>query len=241
MDSNKALEEELRKFESSNNDYQKLQLIHNIIELKKLSLNPNVLQSIFIDCRTFLKLSITSIDEPNFGYYNLNSRSVNKVVSCVSVEEQLSLLRFFLRELKQNGFEENLDWVKKMIKQRELKVYSKNISFTNIVKYFAVLSTYNFLTIILSLLLLFSTYCLILLPAPFQSFECFNSEFKTFSTNTILNHFANSFLSFSSIDDDIKVKPVNIKGVLLLIFFKLLLIIFILNYLLEELKAKLRF
>jgi hypothetical protein len=240
MDLQEQIKLEKDKLNSATDDYQKLQIVYTLIELKKRSQNPNVKNSIFADCKSFLKLSILSIDEPNHGYFNFNGEKIEKLISFLPIEEQLNSLRFFSRELKQNGFEQNIPWLTLMLKRKEIQHYWAKPSVRNFFKLIAVCSTYNLLTVIISLALIFALYSIVLLPAPNPSWNLFNSTFKEYSTNGIVNHLANSFLSISSLGD-IGLEPNNLRGILVLAFIKFTLLLFILNFLLDELKSKLKF
>jgi hypothetical protein len=241
MDISSQIEVEQQKLDNATSDYQKLQLTHNIIELKKLSNNPNTTKSIYLDCKSFLKLAVSSIDEPNFGYFNLNPEKVKKIMSSLTTEEKLSLQRNFMKDLKENGFEENLGWLTSEIKRNEIRYYIQNVSLKNICKLIATLSSFNVFTLAISIAIIFVVYSVILLPAPHASFAAFDVSFKKFSENNFLNHIANSFLLITSLDDDVKMQPTNLKGIAGLILIKAAIILFLLNFLLEEIKSKIKF
>lgn len=234
------IKEEEEKIKSYSSSYEKLNIYNNIIQLRGISPDEGIRKPLYSDIKNYLRHSILAIEEPLQGYYEIKQKKIETIISLVSIDEQLSLLNFLVRELKRNGYEEKFDWLSLLIKKRKIKQIWKRPSFRNFFLLLKELSTYNIFSILISILIIFTLYSILLLPAPSENWVCFNSKFNHYSDNKIVNHFINTLTSFCSIDNDFKSNPINIRGVLIEISFKLIVIVLILNYLLEELKSKIK-
>ena len=107
------IEQEYAKIPACTTSYEKLNIYNTIIELKKLDLSK---AGIYKDTKQYLKYSVLAIEEEEYSYYNLSSKQIEKKISNLSIEEQLSLLRYLERELQKNGYKEGVNWLKKIIK-----------------------------------------------------------------------------------------------------------------------------
>lgn len=240
----KQLEKEIFKLENATTNYEKLNIGFNIVQLKIDSNDNSIKKDLFLEIRNLIKYSVGSIDESYHGYYSLTDEHSNKIlekISCLSLQEQISLIKFFNRTLKLSGYYEEADKLEKQIAWRELKLLTKPLKVKNINQAILRFSTLNVLTLCLSLFFIYIIYTVILLPAPFKWMTLFQVEYKSYSENFILNHFANTILEFCQIESDFKVFPNSVLGVCAIVFIKILLLVLIFNYFLSELKQKLKF
>ncbi|GAB4093558.1 hypothetical protein [Flaviaesturariibacter terrae] len=243
MDIEDIIREEYAKLSPNLEDYQRIQIISNIIELKKKSSNPNTINSIFSDCRNYVKYSVTAIDSPGFGYFPLHKEKIDKITATLSSTQQINVLEYLGRLLKIHHLDDEINWHKKAIKEKKIDAYLESWSVVDKFRLVRDIATYNLGTLVITVLLLYCLYAIILLPAPTNDFVCFESEFKRYSDNSIANHISNTLLGFTAIDDDegVKIHAKNIGGVVIMLALKGIVLLLFVKFLLDELKEKLKF
>ena len=235
MNLNSKIESETAKLDACNAAYEKLNIYNNIIQIK--SLDDELKKNLFYEVKQYLRYTIEAIEEKAYQYYELNRFQIEKTINLLPIAEQLNLIRYFERELKNHGFEENLTWLKTLIKKKKIAYLWQENSYKAIPSIVAEASTYNLYCGISTLVVLFFIYTTVLFPAPCKWMECFDSKFVSYTESLPGNIIINSLLSFCSIDSDFDFNPINLKGVLILIVLKLIIIIVILNYIFQELKS----
>jgi hypothetical protein len=231
------LELELGKIRESKFAYEKLNHINNIIQLKLLVKSDD--PSIYGDIKDFLEYYIQSCEERLSGYYELDRAKIMQKIDLLGLSEQLRVLEFFSRKLKLYGVDLEHEWVRSEVKIKYIQLCKREPKLKSLPKLLFYLATYNTVSLVLSIFILFLSYSVILLPAPFDIMVLFNSKFNNISTNSFINHIMNSLLSFCDIDSEFEINPINPMGVLVIVTSKAILLVLILGYLTEELKRKL--
>jgi len=229
---------EREHFNTASNNYEKLNHINNVINLKLMLTDGND-PTIYGDIKEFLELYVKSTEEKAYGYYELDQKKIFKLVSLVSIEQRINLLNYLNRILKLNAVENNYKWVNKELRRIKLLFFWENRSIKNIIKLIYYLATFNILTLLLTIFILYLFYSILLLPAPYNDFVVFKSVFVNYSNNKILNNFLNTSMSFCNIESTFKINPINFRGVVLELFIKLSLFVLVLGFLTEELKKRL--
>lgn len=234
------IEEQYKKLTICKSDYERLNIYSSIIQLRKISKEERIKNRIYSDIKNYLKYSILAVEETAFEYYELNEKQIKQILEPLPLVEQLSLLRYFERDLRYNGYLEKINWLKNITKKKKILYLKENLSVQNFCKLIIELTTYNVYSIIVTIFLFFIFYTILLLPAPIKNMVLFKSVFQAYNTNNFTNHVMNSLVSFSTIESDFKLNPVTIMGVFIEILIKLFLFIVIINYLVEELKSKIK-
>lgn len=226
------IEEQLKKLYKKNSDDPN-HMADNyfyIIQIKKL--NPKYIeyvQPLYIDIKFFIELYIKSRSKRDFGYDVIDINKVIEAIYSLDVaNERLALLNWAYRDLKFNQFEEEAEKLISSIRKE------KFITFWNRGDYFRLTShliSYNLIVVITLLIIAFIICYILLLPSYNPSWSIIEFRYISFSENFYLNHLFNLLDHLLGISEDITIKPLNWKGVLLLSAMKLFYIIFIVNYL----------
>ncbi len=223
--------------EIDSNNHLKAGLYFSIIQIKKEEPSlRDIGNSIYIDAKKFISIYIRSIEERDLGYDIID---VNKIIKCINIvgdkQEKLLLAQKAYRLLKIGGFDEESKRLRKTVNEKKTSLLrSKPFSLNKCIKLLLHLSTYNIFTIILTSLFLFLISFIILLPAPFSSWEVYDITYHKYSEVFIVNHFINILTNIFSIKNKFNVETNSILGVFLIIVIKLLYIIFIANYLYKK-------
>jgi hypothetical protein len=69
-----------------------------------------------------------------------------------------------------------------------------------------------------------------LLPAPIDSLAILEVSYEIYTQNSLLNHIMNVFALFADLDNELKVEPIGLFGLMIIIIGKLLFITFIINF-----------
>lgn len=215
-------------------DGNKVDLYFAIIQLKNADPNlRNIKQSKYIDIKCFINFYIRSRVKRDFGYDIIDA---NKIIRAIdfsdSPKEKHELYIWTIRILKKNHFESESEYISLRIRQIKLEIIlSQRKSLVCYAKAFMHLTSYNFWTIFITLLFLFTLSYLLLLPAFDDRFVLFDIKYQIYSSNFYFNHFLNMLAKTFELSRDIKIIPQNWLGVLLLVLLKAFYLIFIINYL----------
>ena len=230
---------QIESLESCKTHAGKLNIINNIIELKIKLINKSNI-NLYWDLRQYLFFNIKANEEKNYNYYKFKIDNINYILSLVSLNEQITLLDYFIKNLKLDGFESESNLFNVKLKKLQIiNQFKKGIC--HYPKGFLYISSFNLITLLITLFLVFIFYMLILLPAPFPSWSLFKIEYVHYHDNYLINHIIN-LLSFKfNLNDNIKVVPIGIKGVVIEIFGILIFWLIAVNYLFKEIISKIKF
>jgi hypothetical protein len=207
------------------------ELLFTIIQLK--ALKPNLYErTIYQDSKLFISTYISSIEERDLGYDIINTDKINRCINFINnVDEKYRLLNYAHRILKNNNYEEESIIIKNSLNKIKTKLLVDSKYYFG--KYFHILmhlSSYSFWTLSLTIVSLFFITYIVLLPAPFENCSIFIITYKTYSTNFLVNHFINLISCLFDVNGNCQIATSSVVGVLLMIFIKLLYIVFIANY-----------
>lgn len=179
--------------------------------------------------------------------YNLLSiENINTITEGFSINQKIELNEYLIKCLIS---EVHLDESKKMsfelkklkIKRSSEKIKALESPVKEFFKLILLCSSYNILSLIISLIivLLFST--LIYSSAPLDWMALINVEFKEITTIKPINYFLNVLLYILDFEYKMVVEPINILGVLLMIFLKSIFYLVIVNFIIVEIQKKLKY
>ena len=232
------LDEQYLNLAKASSAYGRLNIINTIIEIK-VDLNvQEYRRSIYQDIREFFKSYVDAIEEQKSNYYILNENTVLTKLRLLSIEDQLSILNFLKRLLKQHAFDTDYKWLQKLLQKKQIEKCKLKFNLSTAPKIAILYSTLNLKFLFVALLIIYLLYSILLLPARFKSLELFEVEYVKYHSNSIANHFLNTLLSFLQIDTDFTLTPINTGGVILLIFIKLMILTVIFKYLSKEIKER---
>lgn len=227
-----------KKISSINNEnYLKANLYFSIIQIKKDNFDLNQFgNSIYIDSKMFIHFYINSIFERDIGYDVIDLKKIKKCINiCENKDEQYQLSLNSYRLLKTKGFEEESRKIKKIVNAKKTKLLNEQHYYLGkYVKILLHLSTYNLCSILLVSFILFLISFIVLLPAPYKSWEIYSVTYQSFSDSFLINHFINLLSKIFAINNSFKIETYSIIGILSIVSIKVLYIIFIANYLYKK-------
>ena len=235
MNEKDLLLQEEEMLETSISSTEKLSLLSNIICLKR-RITPGL--SCYKDLKRLICYYIEVIKDEKYGYDSVNLEIFDELIKPLSFNEKEQILLFtitaFSRELP--------EFDKKFLFDRQLENRYKKIfcekSYLKFPYAILVYSGASFKRVLVFLLLVFLSYFIILLPAPFPSWRVFEIQYESYSNKFLSNHFFNLVSLLLDMDNDLKVKPLNGWGFLLIFSGKVIFITIGINFLFRKLSEQ---
>lgn len=220
---------------------QKSEIYYSILQIKNENRDfCDLEQSIYKDIKKFIINYIDCVEEKDFGYDFID---INKIINSIEIETspnaRIELYSFSVRLLKSKNHDELVD---KLLKKRILSKFEHTLcdkSWYNGIKALLIISSYNFLTILLSLFVLSLFGLLIEQNSIFNCFELFNFEYESFCKTEILNQFLNIVAKPLGLAEKFKIIPLNIFAVFMLIIFKCIYLGIVVNFMFAKIKDNL--
>jgi len=145
--------------EYSNDEIQNFELLHNLIPLKNES--SKYKSFVYMDIKNWLNLYLSSIKNKKYSYDNIIYEKIIEKIELVSLEEQIKLLKYFIRLLKKDFFIDEVDLYENLKNKLEIEK-AKNANF---IRYTIKKSTQNItnvlITLLLSLLVISILWCIL--------------------------------------------------------------------------------
>ena len=229
----KLINEEYKKIEKAESNYQKLNFINNVI-IYRTEFGPSTIPELYADVRKYIEYYFDSIYELKGDYYEFQEDKFNSIINLLPLQERLRLFEYANRLTKKGAFDNYNDWINEELNKVKLKNYLENFEFKNIISIVGCLSSYNLLSISLTFVLLFIIVFTIFLPAYSSNFIIFETKHFNYNKDFYLNHFINLATYIFQTDDEFKVIPINFSGIIILVFIKVISIGLLSNYLLKE-------
>ncbi|MFN8229484.1 MAG: hypothetical protein U0V03_01045 [Bacteroidia bacterium] len=230
---------ELENNKSSTFD-DKLACLNNIIELKKL-INYSKDDSIYLDLKYFFKIYIKTVEEKDNNYDKISLNKIAIKLHGMELNQKISLLNIFRRELLINHYTENITECDKLIQRTKLLIYCKELSFENklksiknIIRIVAIWSSDSLRNLAVCFIIFFLSSSLFFLEAPNQGFHTINYETETFCTSPSINFFLNLLTLFFDLEHGMKIEAVNAFGVLQIILGKIIYLGILINFLVKK-------
>ncbi|AWV96962.1 hypothetical protein [Arcticibacterium luteifluviistationis] len=218
----------------------KLGICNNIIELINLaSPQENLLKkSLYKWVRYFIKYSIESNEEMDTNYHLFNKEQIMLRIEYCELREQISLIKFTLRELIKSGFDEEVDDLRKSLSRKMLREIKSKLSIRNFPKFLYYYSTSSKKNAIFIMASIFIGYSVLLLPLPnyFEPFAAFKIRYEGYSENFLINHISNCLLSFFQVESGFEIIPIGWNGVLFVILIKTVIFLFFYEFIVEIIK-----
>lgn len=220
---------------------QKSEIYYSILQIKKENIEyKDVFQSIYIDVKCFVINYINSVEQKDFGYDFID---INKIINSIEVEDsanaRFELYSFAIRLLKSMNHDE---LVEPLLKRRILSNFDLTISgkgVFNKIKALFIISTYNFFSIFMSLLLISLIGLLLEQDSMINCLGIFEFRYESFSNVKLLNQFLNIVAKPLGLAENFKIIPLNVFAVILLIIFKCLYLAIVVNFMFSKIKDNL--
>lgn len=212
-----------------------VQILTLIIDIKREY--PNVVNSknsLYLDVKRFISAYLRSKRIKDYGYedYDLNIIKGYIMESDFNDEQKVKLLIYTRYILSSLSYEYN--WINKLIKVSNFKLAAKKHK----LKCILLASSWNTWTLLLSVLLIFSIECIMLLPAPVEWMAVCTITSVKYTDYNFINHVLNVIsLHFDCIDNSANIE-FSSWGIIGLVLWNLLYIIVCVNFLFKNLFSK---
>jgi hypothetical protein len=221
------IKDEYKKLSDSINESEKSNVLYNIIMLKvKLSQT----DGLYKDIKQFSDSYIETIKMADYGYDNYNYSKIEQLIQYLPSNEQISILQYITSVSARELPEHDRTWFVTRIHQSEIKQIFESKNYIQYPKTVFLYLGQSVVRLLLGLTVLFIITCLILLPASIDSFAIFEVSYEIYSQNSMLNHIMNVLALFADLNNNLKVEPIGLFGLLVIIIGKLLFITFIINF-----------
>lgn len=225
-----SLFEKMQDDRISSND--KLHAINCLIQIKKRKNEKD--EDLYWLTKELIKLYILGVSEKRYaGYDNLNLNRILKFVSFFELNQEINLLKFASRTLKFNEYEEEAHQIDVILNRKELPYTWKVYGFKRPFKLLFHLTTFNFISVVLSILLIPILGILIFYPFNFRIVHLFNVSYQCFNDNIIINHISNCLMTFVGMEG-IVIEPTGILGAIIILIGKTMFFVIVLNFLLDK-------
>ena len=227
--------EEYGKLGSAISESEKSNILFNIVKLKTKS---DQVDNLYQDIKKFIDAYIESIKLADYGYDNFNYKKIEQLIECLPFNQQISILQYIISVTSREFPEHDRTWfvtrkhkseIDQIIENRDYLLYPKTV--------FLFLGQ-SITRLIVGLGLLFLLTSVLLLPSPIEGMAIFDVTYENYSQNAFLNHLMNVLTLFADIENNFKIEPINLTGLLLLILGKTVFITFIVNFLYFKISDK---
>ncbi len=242
MELKKLIEEEYNEIQLElskiNPDYNSVTDKYNtILEIKRNSNNSN---SIYLDLKQMSKYHLLSLEHKNYNYDQLNLNFINRNVEHLNLIEKIAFLDYLKSLLKKYDLKDNFCEFKFNLFKSKISYNWKKRTPVNIFKIIFLCINYNIYTLFIFLVLFICFISLLFLPAPKNFFVLFEIENVNYMHNSFLNNIFNVSLWLSGLNDDLKIKPLNLFGLIFIILIRITFIGVLIDLIFNELKDKLK-
>lgn len=211
---------------------KQVQLLALIIDIKRDNTELiNSKNSLYLDVKKFISIYLRNKRVKDYGYEDYDYDLIRSYImySGFNDEQKLKLLEYTRYLLSSLSYE--YDWIESLIKNIRLKLAFAKHKF----KWILLLSSWNSLTLIASIFIIFGIECVLLLPAPATFMSICTITPVHYSDCSFFNHILNVIsLHFDCVDNSAKIE-FNSWGLVGLVFWNMLYIIVCVNFLFKNL------
>ena len=183
-----------------NNIEKKFEAINLIIQIEgKVNIYE---QNLYKHIKIWMNLYIKNVEKESYSYDEISFEKVISIIKKLSLDEQISIIKYFIRLLKKNLLDEYTLAYEEKIIELELILLEQN----NKKRYLLKLATKNVINLTLSLIIFILIISTILCIFDLYLSSIFSVELTDYSVNKFINFNANLIAFIFGIDDNIKTK-----------------------------------
>ena len=226
------LDEYIYQFNSvdKNNIEKKFEAINLIIQIEgKVDIYE---QNLYKHIKIWMNLYIKNVEKESYSYDEISFEKVISIIKKLSVDEQISIIKYFIRLLKKNLLDEYTLLYEEKIIELELILLKQN----NRKKYLLKLATKNIINLTLSLIIFILIISTILCVFDLYLSSIFSVELTDYSMNKFVNFNTNLIAFIFSIDDNIKTK--NLFSLICLLTIKLFFYIMVTYFITNKISER---
>lgn len=226
---------ETQKLEISISANEKASILFNII---KINFDSGNIAENYKNIKEFMNYYVEAIKSLDYGYDNFNYKKIDQLLITLSAEEQISILQYITSISARELPEHDRSWFIEKKHNAEIKHIIKANFYSLYPKAFLLYFGQSVSRLIFILISLLTLTSLILLPSPFKEMEILFVQFEKYSEVKLWNHIFNTFSLFADLDNNLKITPMNWKGLFLIIVGKFFFLTIIINFIYLKLSDK---
>lgn len=213
--------------------------INKISNLIKLKFEYNDNRNIYIYIKLLIEKYIEVIKYSDYGYDTFNYIKLEQVLYYISLSQRVSILKYTISRIANELPDFEKDWFINQKNIAEISLIKQN--FKKNPKVFRLIALYagkNTYYTLISILIVFLIPVIVLLPAPIPQLIWFEISYNNYSDVYFVNHILNLLGFFADIDNDFNIEPQNALASFFFIFYKIIFIILIANFLYTKITDK---
>lgn len=233
----KFITQEEKKLASVCTDREKMNLLNNIIRMKKdIYTNEKYQDNIYSNIKDWIKHYILTIDNNNYKYDFFDKYKIEKMIQLLSFPQQIILYKYLIRQLKINAHtNDKILWCEERIKKTEIKLLLSECSLGNSIRLLFAVSSYNLQMLLFTFILLVVFINIIFLPKEYLGIELFTLEYAHYNEDFIINHIVNitNYL-FNFYNDGFNIITDSLFTIVLLLIIKISFYLIIINFIVKQ-------
>lgn len=187
-------------------------------------------QPLYLDVKHFIFHHLKSFDTEDYGYDIPNNDKVLEAIDALPTREQLAICRYACKLYENCGYE--ISFLDKKINRLRMEIaWKENQYFSSMLR----LSALNVWTLLLSYFIFFVVLYVVLLPAPFEWMGIIKVEPHDFGLNPFKNQLLNVLALMADENFSPEIVPCGLRGMMLVIFGKILFFLLIGNFIVKKL------
>ena len=218
----------------------RLYVLNDIIQLKQaggISLR-NYKRTLYQDVKVFFREYVIRLFDKDNNYDVLNFSAINEKILLLDSDERVNALKLLERELKKDYRESESKECYYLRKKYELKHYWKLSGLKSKIKLVFALASWNLISIILTFIFLVLVFALITYPLDSFPIKLFTIKQYSYCQNETANHILNVVAQIFELNEESKITPMNVGGILISLLIKGFFVFVLGEYLLSELHKR---
>jgi hypothetical protein len=228
----KIIKDEETKLANTTGEFA-VNILYNLIFLKQKNDLP-----FYQEVKKLFDHFVISVKTERFGYDSINYQKLNNAIELLSIYEQISAVNYCLSIVSKELPEHDRSWF--LSKKQDLlikEIFTGN-RLTQFPKGVLLICGRSLISVVISLIVVYSLTSILLLPATSTKFALFSVQYQDYSSSFLVNHFLNILSLMCDLDSGMKVTPINAIGLIVIVLGKLSFVLIVLNYLIIKISEQ---
>lgn len=188
--------------------------------------------------KRFFDNYIESIKGENYGYDNFNYQKIINLLDLLKLNEQIAILQYAISTTARELPEHDRNWFISKKHEIEIRDILTNRKISQFPKAFLLYCSHSVRRLLITLLAFFLLVYVVLLPAQSSEVVLFIIKYESYSSNFTLNHLLNVISLFSDLDNNLKVTPIGLTGLIIAVIGKIFFVALIVNFIYIKISDK---
>lgn len=235
------INEKISRIQIKDNTSEKIANLYSTLIQAKLEVDKND-KDLYQDIKNFIKAYLQYKEEQRYGYDVVNESKILNLIDLAfenDIKKKIALLRYAELQIRRLNMPEN-DGITQAIEKAKFQVLKDEKNWKSYLKRFLNFTSSSITRILITSVAIFFLLSILLLPAYSESFIILDFKAGNYTDFFIPNHLISLLAYIVSLDEEIKIVPTNVLGVLLLSFLKILYLLFVINYLFQHLQGRIK-